>query len=190
VVRQVIGAGSVRRLNGIATQGVYSHGTLASASPCPPSLAELEGQRMHIQAKARPVASPPDLDGFFTPISAPEPPAGGPPRAPVNIEGVSGDHMETGGELYFTFDHDRRDDVAAWLKEKGYEDIVFMERDTDFFQAELSANEPGQLLAAIREATSRNLASGRIIKNVLIGQETQSPNRFYVNISFQEVKTG
>ncbi len=142
---------------------------------------------MHIQAKARPKASPPDLDGFFSPLSAPDDNVAG--RQRINIEGISGDYLETGGELFFTFDHDREDDVRRWLEEKGYTEIEFLERDAgDFFQAELPANEPGHLLGAIRAATSQNLAEGRLIRNVLIGQETQAPNRFYVNITFQEVK--
>ena len=143
---------------------------------------------MHIQAKATPAASPPDLDGFFSPLADPQTPPGQNPRQAINIEGVSGNHMETGGELYFSFDHDRESDVRDWLEEKGYTDIQFMHRDDgDYFQAQLAANEPGHLLTAIREATSQNLAAGRIIKNVLIGQETGS-NQVYVNITFQEVK--
>ena len=142
---------------------------------------------MHIQAKATPAASPPDLDGFLSPISAPQ--ETDPTRTAINLEGISGDHMETGGEVYFTFDHDREADVRAWLEEKQYTKVEFMDRDAgDFFQQVLDSNEPGQLLRAIREATTQNLAAGRIIKNVLIGQETQAPNRFYVNITFQEVK--
>lgn len=141
---------------------------------------------MHIQARATPAASPPDLDGFFTPLSAPDDNVAG--RQRINIEGISGDYLETGGELFFTFDHDRVDDVRDWLEEKGYTNIAFLERDVDFFQAELPANEPGHLLEAIRAATSQNLAKGRLIRNVLIGQESQAPNRFYVNITFQEVK--
>ena len=142
---------------------------------------------MHIQAKATPAASPPDLDGFFTPISAPD--EADPTRTAINLEGISGDHMETGGEVYFSFDHDRVADVQAWLAEKDYTKVEIMDADNgDFFQQVLDSNEPGQLLRAIREATTQNLAAGRIIKNVLIGQETQAPNRFYVNITFQEVK--
>lgn len=142
---------------------------------------------MHIQAKATPAASPPDLEGFLSPISDPGSTVAG--RQGINIEGISGDYLETGGELFFTFDHDREGDVRAWLEEKGYTNIEILRRDDDeYFQAELPANEPGHLLEAIRAATSQNLSEGRLIRNVLIGQETQPPHRFYVNITFQEVK--
>ena len=144
---------------------------------------------MHIQAKATPAASPPDLEAFFALLSEPATPDH-PDRVEINIEGVSGDHMETGGEIYFSFDHDRQADVALWLEEKGFTQIEFMNAEQgDFFQ-QVIVDEPGQLLAAIRTATAQNLASGKIIRSIVVGRETQPPKRLYVNITFQEVKTG
>lgn len=144
---------------------------------------------MHIQAKAKAAKSPPDLEAFFKVLSEPETPPGEPTRDPINVEGVAGDDLETSGYVTFSFDHDRVDDVAAWLDEAGYRDIQFMDAENgDFFQA-VMLDEPGQLLEAIRAATSLNLAQGRIIKTIVIGLETQADKRSYVNISFQEVKT-
>ena len=144
---------------------------------------------MHIQAKAKAAASPPDLVAFLKVLSEPATPQN-PNRQPVNIEGISGDDLETSGYVTFSFDHDRGQQVRDWLEEAGYTDITFSNaEDGDHFQAVI-VDEPGQLLAAVREATSQNLAFGRIIKTVLVGRETQPPNRLYVNISFQEVKTG
>jgi hypothetical protein len=143
---------------------------------------------MHIQARAKAARSAPDLDAFFTVLSDPATPDH-PDREPINIEGVAGDDLETSGYVTFSFDHDRVDDVVAWLAEAGYRDVVIQNAEHgDFFQA-VMADEPGQLLAAIRAATALNLAQGKIIKTMVIGLETQSDKRSYVNISFQEVKT-
>ena len=144
---------------------------------------------MHIQAKAKVAKSAPDLEAFLTVLSDPATPDH-PNRQRINIEGVSGDDLETSGYITFSFDHDRAQDVRDWLDEAGYKDVTFSNADAgDHFQAVIS-NDPGQLLEAVREATTQNLSSGRIIKTVVVGQETQAPNRLYVNIAFQEVKTG
>jgi hypothetical protein len=146
---------------------------------------------MHIQAKATPAKSPPNLEEFVAVLSSPVTPPGDPTRQPINIEGVSGAELETGGQIVFSFDHDRKDDVEAWLREAEYKDVTFFDRDAgEIFWAELTDNVPGALLEAIREASSTtNVQDGKLIKHMVIGQETQAPHRFYVQISFQEVKT-
>lgn len=148
---------------------------------------------MHIQARVTPAASPPDLVKFVQILSEPETPPGQPGRLPINIEGVTGSDLETGGQIVLSFDHDRVDDVRAWLREAGYRDVEFRNADDDeIVWVELSDNTPGQLLQAIRGASTDNLPSGKLIKDVLIGQETvpdgAPAGRFYVQIAFQEVK--
>jgi hypothetical protein len=146
---------------------------------------------MHIQAKAKIAASPPDLEKFVKALSEPETPPGEPDRLPINIEGVGGTELETGGDFIFSFDHDRVDDLRTYLRDAGYEEPEIRDAERgDFFLRVLDANEPGQLLAAIQAATLQNLSEGRLIKHVVIGQETQTDQRFYVQISFQEVKRG
>ena len=145
---------------------------------------------MHLQARAAPAKSPPDLEAFVRVLSEPATPEH-PDRLPINIEGVSGADIETGGEIVFSFDHDRVDDVKAWLEEASYRDVRILDAELrEIFWSELSDNTPGQLLMAIAAASTENVPSGKLIKNVLIGQETQEQHRFYVQISFQEVKTG
>ena len=148
---------------------------------------------MHIQARVTPAASPPDVVTFVQILSEPETPPGQSTRVPINIEGVSGSGLETGGQIVFSFDHDREADVRAWLEEAGYRDLTFRNADDDEIAwVELSDNTPGQLLQAIRGASTDNLPSGKLIKDVLIGQETvpagAPAGRFYVQIAFQEVK--
>jgi hypothetical protein len=157
---------------------------------------------MHIQAKAKPAASPPDLETFLAILSEPVTPPGEPdPRQPINVEGISGDDLELGGEFIFSFDHERQNHVRDWLREAGYR-VRFLEGemaeigngsqvvddDTKLAVFVLDGNTPGTLLNAIRSLGSANLPSGRVIRHMVLGQETQPPNRFYVQIAFQEVK--
>jgi hypothetical protein len=150
---------------------------------------------MHIQASTTSSASPADLEKLLRLLA--EPPGG---QDPINIEGVSGAHIETGGKFVFSFDHDRRADVEAILAD--YRDLEIVEGNFDLVESPpslvanddelhvrvLEANTPGALLAAIQGASSVNLPSNRLVRHVLIGQETQEPHRFYVQIRFQEVK--
>lgn len=148
---------------------------------------------MHIQARATPAASPPDVATFVQVLSEPETPPDEPTRLAINIEGISGSDLETGGQIVFSFDHDREDDVRAWLEEAGYRDIEFRNADLgEIVWVELTGNVPGQLLQAIRAASTDNVPNGKLIKDVVIGQETvpdgAPAGRFYVQIAFQEVK--
>ena len=141
---------------------------------------------MHVQARAVPATSPADVEAFLKVLSEPETPAGEDERKPINIEGVTGADLENGGRIVFSFDHDRVDDVRTWLRDAGYQEVEFLNADdNEFFWAELGGNAPGQLLNAIRSGKGVN--SGKRIKDVLIGQETQSPNRFYVHVTFEDV---
>ena len=150
---------------------------------------------MHIQARLTGAASPADLTALLDRLA--EPSNG---SDPINIEGVAGDHLETGGKFIFAFDHDRVDDVRAVLA--AYKDLEIVEGDLALIDAPastvggddelhvrvLGGNSPGQLRAAIRDAAAANIVDNRLVKHVLIGQETQAPNRFYVQVTFQEVR--
>lgn len=151
---------------------------------------------MHIQAKATPSASPPDLETFLAIMSEP-----GPGREPINIEGVSGDDLETGGQVIFSFDHDRVADVEQWLTDAGYK-VQFFEGDMgqidnpdqvvddDVRIAVLVLPDlgPGALLAAVRGLGRANLPNRRVIRHIVVGRETQAPNRTYVQIAFLQTK--
>ena len=115
---------------------------------------------MHIQARATPAASPPDLETFLAILSEPEP-----PREPINIEGVSGDDLETGGSFTFSFDHNRESHVRAWLEEKGYT-VQFLEGNmgeienpyTRQFETNLDiARQNIDILAMLHQKTKGNL---------------------------------
>jgi hypothetical protein len=150
---------------------------------------------MHIQANLTPSASPADLEALLRLLAEP-----GGNMDPINIEGVSGAHVETGGKIVFSFDHDRRADVEALLS--GYKDLEIIEGDlgrindaphlvgddSELYVRVLDGNTPGQLLAAVSGASSTNLQNSRLIRHLLVGQETGGQQRWYVQIRFQEVK--
>ena len=143
---------------------------------------------MHVQVRATPAASERNVEAFLKVISEPEGLTGdGQPREPINIEGVTGTDLENdadGRHIVFSFDHDREADVATWLAEARYEDVTFLNAENgDMFWAELGGNAPGHLLDKIRDAKAA--FPNRDIKDILIGQETKSPNRVYVQITFE-----
>lgn len=131
---------------------------------------------MHIQARAQPRLSPPDLEAFLRVLSDPKP-----PRKAINIEGVSGGEIEHGGEFTFAVEHGREQDAEAWLREAGYHPTF----TDDIFAEELSGNQAGQLLALISKATKRNKGKGTHIRDVLIGEKTGEPGVFYVQVAFR-----
>ena len=142
---------------------------------------------MHVQARARTSASPEDVEAFLKVLSEPEAPTDGEPREAINIEGVTGTDLEDGGRIVFSFDHDREADVRAWLKEAGYHEVEFLNADAgEIFWQELGGNAPGQLLNAIRAGKAVPSNTGKRVRDVLIGQETQEPHRFYVHVSFAD----
>jgi hypothetical protein len=149
---------------------------------------------MHVQARATPAASPRSVEAFLKVLSEPEGLTGdGQPRKPINIEGVTGTNLEKEDDegndpearrIVFSFDHDRAADVQDWLTEVGYTDVTFLYAPAQIFTTELGGNEPGQLLKAIRAGKAAN--PDKRIRDVLIGQATQDPYPFYVQISWME----
>ncbi len=146
---------------------------------------------MHVQARAKTAASPEDLEKFLTWISDPEQLEG---RPAVNVEGVSGSHVEHDGEFVFSFDHDRVDEVRHQLRDynptflygvmDSDEDLP-PDRDGTIFWARLAENTPGQLLAAIQAARNSDIGRDKEIRDVMIGQETGG-SQFYVQITFED----
>jgi len=139
---------------------------------------------MHVQARAQPISSPPDLEAFIKVLSEPETPPGEPTRVPINIEGISGGEVELGGEIVFAVEHGREADAEDWLRKAGYTP-TFTE---DIFAQEMTGNQAGQLLSIIRGATETTRGKNRVIRDVLIGEKTGEPGAFFVQIAFREVK--
>jgi hypothetical protein len=139
---------------------------------------------MHIQAKSKAAKSPADLVAFLEVLANADP-----GDVPINVEGVTGAGLETGGGIVFAMSHDQHDQGVARLIDAGYE----VEENTDLYAEEIVVpprvgledwNQPGVLLRIIENAKASPVANGRPIDTILVGARTGEPGRFYVQVSF------
>ena len=133
---------------------------------------------MHIQAKSRAALSPSDLAAFLAVLGDP---ANG---DPINIEGVAGSSLETGGDFTFSLPHDRHDEGVERLRNAGYK----VEESNDLYAEEVDGNPntPGVLWAIIQRAKESPEAHGRAIQDVLVGMTTHGQPKVYIQVSFSE----
>jgi hypothetical protein len=142
---------------------------------------------MHAQIRSRTAASPPDLAKFIAVLSEPQPSTGPNARRPINIEGISGGGVELDGEVVIVVEHGREDEAMAWLNEADYHP----ELHEDIYKAALGGgNSPGSLLEHIQNATGLAANTNRVIKDVVIGERTGHPGKFFVQIAFQDIRAG
>jgi hypothetical protein len=112
---------------------------------------------MHQQIRlVVPKKSPPDLASVLEVL------------APFNILAAGGSNIEHGGEFAFAVDHGEQVAALTALQAAGYEPRV---ADVHFCTV---TDSPGTLLACIREATAKNKASGKLIKDIAIGGRNAS----------------
>ena len=146
---------------------------------------------MHVQAKAAPSASPADLAEFLKVLAANR----DTDRDAINIEGVSGAALESGGEFVFTVTHGRARDAHDRLTEARYKvrwcwDLYSETIPPDDGSGGFAVpddddpNQPGVLLGIVRRAKEAGVAGGRAIDTVLIGAFTNDPGRFFVQVTF------
>jgi hypothetical protein len=137
---------------------------------------------MHIQAKSTTAHSPADLAAFLEVLARHE------GSGPINVEGVTGCGVETGGGIAFALHHDQHEEGVQRLRDAGYtveetEDLYFEEIPG----AQLGMQDPNQhgvLLRIIQNAKTSQIAAGRPIDTVLIAAQTGSPGKFYVQVTF------
>ena len=107
---------------------------------------------MHQQIRlVVPRKSPPDLASVLEVL------------AQFNILAAGGSNIEHGGEFAFAVDHGEQTAALKALTDAGYEPRVVE------VHACMVTDTPGALLACIREATSKNKASGKLIKDIASG---------------------
>jgi len=151
---------------------------------------------MHIQARAKPQKSPPDLAAFLRELAADS----GTNRDAINIEGVSGASIEQGGEFVFAVTHGRAGDAHDRLTTPDPQtgEHYDVEWTTDLYSepippeqgsggANLIAddpNQPGVLLGIVQRAKGAQIASGRDIDSVLIGAVTGESGHYFVQVTF------
>ena len=108
---------------------------------------------MHQQIRTVPRLSPPDLAAFLKVLA----------DADINIGGVSGSNVESGGEFAFAVEDGKEQAAMNALKKASYKPRLVQPKVC------LLEDTPGQLLACITDAISANQGSGRVIKDILVG---------------------
>ena len=109
---------------------------------------------MHQQVRLSPALSPPDLEQVLEIIAA----------EGINIVAVGGSNLAHGGEFAFSLEDDATTKKAFdLLKSKGYKPRL---ADVDLFWL---TDQPGQLLAKVREVAANNKASGKAIQDIAVG---------------------
>jgi hypothetical protein len=109
---------------------------------------------MHQQVRLSPALSPPDLARVLEIVA----------DAGINIVAVGGSNLEHGGEFAFSVaDAATTTKVFDLLRSKGYKPRL---ADVDLFWL---TNQPGQLLAKVREVAANNKASGKAIQDIAVG---------------------
>lgn len=108
---------------------------------------------MHQQVRLSPALSPPDLARVLEIVAG----------AGFNIVAVGGSNVEHGGEFAFSVADAETQTVFDLLKSKGYKPRL---ADVELF---FLTDQPGQLLAKVREVAADNKAKGRAIQDIAVG---------------------
>lgn len=144
---------------------------------------------MHVQARASTAASPADLALFLQELAANE--AEG--LDDINVEGVSGAGVETGGMVVFAVENGREGDAHDRLTAKHYR----CQWTTDLYHERIprshsagggsadDPNQPGVLRGIVQRAKESKVAAGRSIDTILIGAFTKKPGRFFAQVTFE-----
>ena len=145
---------------------------------------------MHIQARAQPQKSPPDVVEFLRVLSGPDGDVD-----PINIEGVTGSRVEHGGHLVFAVTHGREHEAHDRLGGVGYRcqwtsDLYAEKIPPEPSEEELNVgeepdpNQPGVLVAILERAKASGIAAGRPVDQILLGAFTDEPGRFFAQVTF------
>jgi hypothetical protein len=133
---------------------------------------------MHLQIRAVPMTSPPDLARFLGVLK----------EAGVNLVAAGGGNLELGGEFACVPEHGQEDLAMDALRAAKYRPTL-IEVGGPALRLCWLTDEPGQLWSCISEAAEINLAEGRVIADVLVGTERDDQGRVPVQVYSVEVKT-
>jgi hypothetical protein len=107
---------------------------------------------MHLQIRAVPAKSPPNLAEFLKVLA----------DAKVNLIAAGGGFLESGGEFVFAVEDGEEDKAMAALVPDYKPRLVTPKRC-------LLTDEPGQLLGCINDAIAANAGTKRVVKDILVG---------------------
>jgi hypothetical protein len=136
---------------------------------------------MHLQMRALPKSSPPDLELFLRRLK----------DGKVNLVSVGGSNVEFGGEFAFVPVDDDIDKAEQVMRqfEYTYRKVMVVD-DVGLDLLELD-DEVGALHDGLVAIAEKNLQRGRIIRDVLVGRPTAetTPGKIPVHVFSEEVRT-
>ena len=138
---------------------------------------------MHLQVRATPAASPPDVEKLLRRLK----------EDGVDLAAVGGSNVEFGGELAFV-PKDGQEDLATGVLDKwGYRyRVLHKDNEEDGLTLCEVDDIAGGLHACLAEVAEQNLLHGRIIRDILIGipdDEEREAGKIPVHIYSEQVRT-
>jgi hypothetical protein len=127
----------------------------------------------HMQIRAKPSASPADLELFLRPLA----------DAGINILAAGGSDVELDGEVGIGVGHGDLDRAEKVLQDAGYQT-----RQVPVYECWMD-DVPGELHRCVREASAQNLEAGRVIKDFAIGTAREEDRRILVQIYSVDVRS-
>jgi len=137
---------------------------------------------MHLQVRATPAASPPDVELLLRRLTA----------ETVDLAAVGGSNVEFGGELAFVPKDGQEDKATAALVKYGYKfRVLLVDHPDDGLALCWVDDVAGGLHACLAKVAEENLQKGRIIRDILIGTERddKQPGKIPVHIYSEQVRT-
>jgi hypothetical protein len=137
---------------------------------------------MHLQMRARPVASPPDVELLLRRLA----------EAGVNLAAVGGSDVEFGGELVIVPDDGQEDAARAVLNSFGYPFREVHVRDDVGLDLCEVGDQPGGLHGCLKNVAQKNLENGRIIRDITVGvpdDDQRSRGVIPVHIFSEEIRS-
>jgi hypothetical protein len=125
-----------------------------------------EDSPVHMQIRCHPVKSPPDIERLLDVLAA-----GG-----VNLIAVGGSDVEFGGQFAFVPEDGQEDLALSILKGEGYrhEAIHANDEEDPRVRYEDIPDGRGSLHRFVMDVSRENLEAGRIIRDVLIGVQSDA----------------
>jgi hypothetical protein len=137
---------------------------------------------MHLQMRAKPVASPPDVELLLRRLA----------EAGVNLAAVGGSDVEFGGELVIVPDDGHEDAARAVLNAFGYPFREFHVDEDTGLDLCLVGDQPGGLHGCLKNVAQKNLENGRIIRDITVGvpdDDQRSRGVIPVHIFSEEIRS-
>ena len=135
---------------------------------------------MHLQMRALPRSSPPDVEKLLGRLTA------------VNLVAVGGSDVEFGGELVIVPEDGQEGAARAVLNQFNYSFREFLVDDDNGLDLCEVGNRAGALHECLQGVAQKNLERGRIIRDITVGvpdEDQRNRGVIPVHIFSEEVRT-